>query len=122
MRPFPRAAVVHDNRKKTYNFRLCRARRVVENCFGILTQKYRILYRPIETDVETAIHIVKAACCLHNYIRVKGETFFDLIQEVPSNPRAFTPVRPTNQRSSSIAFDVREKFVTCFNNNRNIYI
>lgn len=76
MRPFPRAAVVHDNRKKTYNFRLCRARRVVENCFGILTQKYRIFYRPIETDVETAIHIVKAACCLHNYIRVKGETFF----------------------------------------------
>ncbi|XP_047032739.1 protein ALP1-like [Helicoverpa zea] len=118
MRPFPRAAVVHDNRKKTFNYRLCRARRVVENSFGILAQKFRIFNRPIETNVETAIHIVKAACCLHNFIRVKGETFFIDLKEIQSDPRAFTPVRPTNQRSPNAAFDVREKFVTYFNNNR----
>lgn len=118
MRPFPRATVIHDNRKKTFNYRLCRARRVVENSFGILAQKYRIFHRPIESDVDTAIHVVKAACCLHNYIRVKGESFSFEPNETLDTSRALTSIRSTNQRSPNAAFAVREMFVTYFNNNR----
>lgn len=84
MRPFPRTAVIRDDRKKTFNYRLCRARRVVENSFGVLSQKYRIFHRPIESDVDTAIHVVKAACCLHNYIKVKGEIFSPEPNEIPN--------------------------------------
>ena len=68
MRPFPRAAMANDARKKKFNKQLSRARRVVENAFGILAQKWRVFFRPIETDAETAERVVKAACCLHSYI------------------------------------------------------
>ena len=42
MRPFSRAAVANDARKKKFNKQLCRARRVVENAFGMLVQKWRV--------------------------------------------------------------------------------
>ncbi|KAJ8914955.1 hypothetical protein NQ315_002479 [Exocentrus adspersus] len=57
MRPFPYKQCKTDISKEKYNTRLCRARRVVENAFGILAQKWRIFYRPIETKVETTILI-----------------------------------------------------------------
>ncbi|XP_029347796.1 protein ALP1-like [Acyrthosiphon pisum] len=69
MRPFPRAVVAQNEAKKVFNKRLSRARRVVENAFGILAQKWRVFFRPIELEVDTAEHVVKAACCLHNYLR-----------------------------------------------------
>jgi hypothetical protein len=65
MRPFPRTAVAKDARKKRFNKQLNRARRDVENAFGILAQKWRVFFRPIETDVETAERVVKAACSLY---------------------------------------------------------
>jgi hypothetical protein len=52
MRPFPRAAIANDARKKKFNKQLIRAWRVVENAFGILAQKWLVFFRPIETDVK----------------------------------------------------------------------
>ena len=63
MRPFPRAAIANDARKKKCNKQLSRARRVVENAFGMLAQKWRVFFRPIETDAETAELVVKVARC-----------------------------------------------------------
>jgi hypothetical protein len=59
LRLFPRLEVLRNERKRKFNKRLCRARHVVENVFGILTQKWRIFLRPIESDVHTTIHVVK---------------------------------------------------------------
>lgn len=61
MRPFPRAVVTQDEAKKVFNKRLSRARRVVENAFGILAQKWRVFFRPVELDVNTTDYVVKAA-------------------------------------------------------------
>lgn len=43
LKPFPRRQTRNNVRLDNYNYRLCRARRVVENAFGILTKKWRIL-------------------------------------------------------------------------------
>lgn len=75
--------------------------------------------RPIECDVETAKDVVKAACCLHNYIRTKQGVF--VVSEVDTTqvtPRiALRNVLPTNRRSPNVASEVREKFVSYFNQN-----
>ncbi|PNF23171.1 hypothetical protein B7P43_G03664 [Cryptotermes secundus] len=48
MRPFPYMQSKHDIRKEKYSYNLCCARRVVENCFGILAMKWRSFLIPIE--------------------------------------------------------------------------
>lgn len=70
MRPFPGRQDLNQE-KIIYNYRLSRARRTIENTFGILSSQWRILRRPINCSIQTAIKTVQAIVCLHNYIRIQ---------------------------------------------------
>lgn len=118
MRPFPYRQSRDDLRLTTYNKRLCRARRVVENCFGILAQKWRIFHRPMEAKRSTLTVIVKAACILHNYLRSNSRNVhYDntLLTPVTEQPNAFIAMQNTNHRSANYAFNIREQYVRYFN-------
>jgi len=67
MRPYAKRNL-HSNEQKIFNYRLSRARRVVENAFGILVARWRILQKPIALKLNTVEKIVQAVTCLHNYI------------------------------------------------------
>ncbi|KAL7298383.1 hypothetical protein TKK_0000263 [Trichogramma kaykai] len=54
--------------QKYYNKRISRARVVVENAFGRLTQKWRIFHTTIQCQPDTVEKIIKATCILHNII------------------------------------------------------
>lgn len=52
-----------------FNYRLSRARRVVENAFGVLAARFRIFRKPIYACASTVDKIVQASCVLHNWLR-----------------------------------------------------
>lgn len=71
MKPYPFRDLPAPQR--IYNYRLSRARRVVENAFGILANRFRILRRPINLHPEKVTSIVLAICTLHNFLLSTNE-------------------------------------------------
>ena len=70
MKPYRKRGL--NNVERIFNYRLSRARCVVENAFGILVWLFRIFSKPINVKVDTIDKIIWAACSLHNWLRVKG--------------------------------------------------
>lgn len=66
MKPFSRRST--DLSQRIFNYRLSRARRVVENAFGILSGKFRVFRSPIALKLSTTRSIVLACVCLHNFL------------------------------------------------------
>jgi hypothetical protein len=97
--------------KKIFNYRLCRVRRYTECSFGILANKWRILHRPLDVDIEFAIDIVKACCLLHNFVRKRdGYQFEDAI----TTPDLQDFDRDNMNRGNHRALTVRDNFANYF--------
>lgn len=67
IKPYARRGLTESER--IYNYRLSRARRVVENAFGILAHRFRVFLSPIVMHPCKVIHIVLASVALHNYLK-----------------------------------------------------
>jgi len=64
--------------------------------------------KKIETDVETAECIVKAACCLHNYIVIKNNNTLIESEQQTKTIRALSDMGSTKRRTNTAAFEIRE--------------
>ena len=57
--------------RRIFIYRLSRARRIVENAFGIIPSRFRVFRRPLSVKLETEDVIVLASTALHNFLRRK---------------------------------------------------
>ena len=126
MKPFPKSNLTTIHR--IYNYRLSRARRVVENAFGIMANRFRILLQPLNLDIEKIEEIVWTCCCLHNFLRdtsgndSESDKEGDVGNFVPGSWRqeaisqgSFVSLaRLHGQRLPSAAKSVREDFARYF--------
>lgn len=64
------------NSKRIYNYRLSRARRIIENTFGILASRFRIFHTSINVSVNDINDVVMACCVLHNFLRKKSTQMY----------------------------------------------
>lgn len=62
-------------KEKTFNYRLSRARRIVENAFGILVTRFRVLMNAIDMTPKNVDIITLAACSLHNWLRKTSDMY-----------------------------------------------
>lgn len=123
------------NKKRIFNYRLSRARRIVENVFGIMSSVFRVFRRPILLDTKKVTTITMACALLHNFLRRSKSSSsrycppgtFDLEKDgeiLPgswrkeqNNIASLLPMRNVPRRSSNDAKNVRELFADYFISN-----
>lgn len=108
MRPYSRRNL--SMKQRVYNYRICRARRMVECTFGVLANKWRIFHRALDLQTKLADDIVKSCCVLHNFVRRKdGIRVDDECYECP-----LEGLSRIGLRADSAGTEVRDYFANYF--------
>lgn len=119
--------------ERIFNYRLSRARRVVENVFGIMASVFRVLRKPMLLEPEKVTDIVLTCTLLHNFLR-KSKTSsskyspngtFDFENEIgqiisgqwrheDGNTTSLLPIRNIPRKPGIEAKKIRDEFSTFF--------
>ena len=67
MKSFPQKGL--PDKRRVYNYRHCRARRISDNLFEIISNRWRVLGAPILLLPESVKNVVIVILVLHNYLR-----------------------------------------------------
>nr|CAH7742405.1 unnamed protein product [Callosobruchus chinensis] len=134
MKPFA-INLIKGSPRRVHNYRLSRARRLVENAFGLLSSVFRIFRKPIEVKVDNTVSDIVLACVyLHNFLRSQNDSqrfyappgSFDTEdsctgQIIPGSWRQITAsdtgvrqLRKTPRNASNAAKAIREEFMEFF--------
>ncbi|XP_037924054.1 putative nuclease HARBI1 [Hermetia illucens] len=128
MKPYSRNNLSIEER--VYNYRVSRARRIVENAFGIVATRFRILINRMNLNPKKASIIVLACCYLHNFLRttnpsvyLRGSVDIEHINNGDiqlgawrQDSQHLSELQPTASRNAaSIAKETRMKYTRYFN-------
>lgn len=62
--------------QRVYNYRLSRARRIIENVYGIMWARFRVLRKPIHLNSNKTKRVTLACCVLHNYLMSRNKKHY----------------------------------------------
>lgn len=116
LRPYPGRQLAEDADKANFNHRLSLARQLVENAFGILTQRFRIFCRRVKMSPENVDYVILATCVLHNFLRerIDGmhllDCHYDGSQYSQPQVSYFKALNNQPGRPADDAFAVRDLF------------
>lgn len=133
LKPYSRCGALTE-KQKIFNYRLSRARRIAENAFGIMVERFRIYEKPISVDLQKTDKVIKTTCSLHNWLRLtssgtySGPDSFDRenfevgnidsgswrfkVTEYQGMKQILTPTSSNNYKKS--AAELRDKFADYF--------
>lgn len=130
MKPYAQKNLKKEER--IFNYRLSRARRIVENAFGIMASRFRIFHTDIAIDIENVDAIVLACCALHNFLRRKASTTYspkssydqedtETGEVIPGEWRQdrnpLTSLKRSPRAATALAKKIRDEYKTYFNTN-----
>ena len=114
MKPFAHSPTL-THEQKQFNYRLCRARVVVEIAFGRLKARWRRLSKQMDIHIDNVPYIITACCVLHNICEVHGDTFNEeWLQDDLSTDTDDTHATTTTTSSSHEGVAIRDTLVQYF--------
>ncbi|XP_045028246.1 protein ANTAGONIST OF LIKE HETEROCHROMATIN PROTEIN 1-like isoform X2 [Daphnia magna] len=86
MKPYPgRSTGSLTKEELIFNYRLSRARRTIENAFGIVTNKLRIFRKPMIGSPQNVENYIKAGVVLHNMLIREDSRFYLITKKLPDH-------------------------------------
>ncbi|GBN09194.1 hypothetical protein AVEN_184279-1 [Araneus ventricosus] len=119
----PYAQKLLNTEKRIFNYRLSRARRIVENAFGILANRFRIFHTSINIALPKIEIVVLTCCVLHNYLR-KNSSGYVTEEEMnePNYETTLTAPSPDDHRNARNSAKLApENFSDYFNGEGEVY-
>ena len=89
MKPYPHRHL--DKPKRIFNYRLSRARRVVENAFGILASRFRVFLTTTKLSPGKVTYMTLASCCLHNFMVDNNKHTYTSVHDTEGGDHTFVP-------------------------------
>lgn len=114
LKPYPFRDMSDEQR--IFNYRLSRGRRVVENAFGILANRFRIFLTTINLRVEKVQGITLACCVLHNFLRAENPSKIQVEDIEKSYVFKWGLSHQSGNRAKESCLSVRDEFKQYFVN------
>lgn len=90
--------------QRVYNRRHGNSQVIVENTFGLLKSRFRVLSRKCESNPENTKHKCLAAVILHNILHQQGDLIDNTFEQIDTA----VVERDQNQRDNAAAARVRD--------------
>ena len=101
--------------EKLFNYRLSKARVVVEHTYGRLKGRWRCLLKRLDIATESVPGLVGACCVLHNMCEMLGDRFDqDWLEGIGARESTRTSDSSTTSHSKASAVRIRKAFITYF--------
>ncbi|KAK5645349.1 hypothetical protein RI129_006649 [Pyrocoelia pectoralis] len=114
LKPFPFRNMT--GAQRIFNYRLSRARRVVENSFGMVANRFRVLLNTVNLHPQKAETITLACVVLHNFLRTTTPNTYNMQEKNDRRLRfQYALSRQAGNRAKQSALNNRQEFLEYVN-------